>query len=668
MADKKKSAEELVSEIFDDNLRPERKMLERIWFRNILYYIGEQYIEWVVNLNTFRRRPIHPLIPTPVSNVVRDYVRSMKALMLNKDYTIRVWPNSNDQEDREAAILGEHLLQWMDSENDEEFKDEEEKIALWILLTGNAFMRTFPMKDRGEFGIDKNGNIVKTGEVVCENIMPFNVGMDNLGDSLKKKRYIRIQSLKPREWIEDTFKEKIKAEDDSSHVNYQIRLMKLISDVSPWKGSGLQTQIMGMKEEGLAIFKEVEFRPTVKYPNGRYIIAIGKDQILFDKPVMPIPVEKDKWDYSITDYHYNYVPGRFWSDAGVNDIISPQNIINSIDQDCEINRKGLGQPYVLTPTNIELKRLDKFGHTLKVIEYDASTAQGTKPEVKAGTPLPQQFLDNRKIQEEVVQGASGDPKHILRGESPTSKASGYMVDILKEAAESGHTPDIDRFYRSKKRVYRKRLILAKNLYTEKRMIKIAGKGQDIRIIAFKGSDLRNNTDVRLELASGAMTTKAGQTQTITNLVQTGMFGDLTQNPEIKVEILRRLGLSGFQEKTSVDVERAEEENMKILAIRKNEGEKIEGIFLVDINKETGKKEVVNDDPFFRFDDHTVHYETHRKCILSKEFKETTKESQTILMAHNDIHKQLMIEEQQRMMEQQMMMKGKGEEPKSSEAK
>ena len=193
------------------------------------------------------------------------------------------------------------------------------------------------------------------------------------------------------------------------------------------------------------------------------------------------------------------------------------------------------------------------------------------------------------------------------------------------------------------------------------MIKIEGKGSDIRIMAFKASDLRNNTDVRLELDSGASSTQAGQTQMITNLIQTGMFGDLTQDQDTKQEILRRLGLGGFETKTSIDVERAEEENMRVLVAKeKDTGEKIAGIFLSMTDPKTKEQVVVNEDPYFKFDDHAIHYEIHRKFILSKEFKTLPMKAQTIMIAHNDIHHQLMMQQIQQQQEFQLLMEGKGQ--------
>lgn len=647
---------DVVNDLFDEHLNPVRQIMERIWFRNILYYLGEQWINWLVSLNTFRRKPSHPFIPTPVSNIIRDYIRSMKAMILNKRMSTRVWPNSTEEEDRQAAELAENLLNWMDTENDGEFLDEKEKVTLWMGLTGTGFMRDFPMLDRGEFGIDKDGKIVKSGEVVSQAIMPFNVHVPDLGDSLRSKKCVGIKSLKEREWVEDTFKVKVVGPSEAEAVNYQHRLMKMIGNVSPWKGSGLESQFMHIKTEDYVIFKEVEFKPTPKHREGRYIIAVGKETIR-EHDRLPIPVEKGKWDYTLTDFHYNYCPGRFWSDSGVDDLISPQNIINEIDQALILNRKGLGRPLVLTPSDVNMKRISDWGQSILAIQYDAMLSGGKEPKIERGVSLPVQVLEERGIQREVAQDSAGDPKNILKGKAPTAKASGIMVDILRETAEQAHTPDVDRFYRSLARSYKKRLILAQVLYTEERMIKAKGKGNEVKVIAFKAADLRNNTDVRLELDSTMSTTKAGQTQTILQMGQYGFFGDLqTTDPETRQEILRRAGLAGFRHKTSVDVDRAQVENMTII-----NGKEIDQIQI--LSTEDGKPQMAVVDERFRYDDHPTHFEVHRRKILSPEFATLPESTRTVFLAHNDAHAFKIEENRQAMMEEMQMIEAAAGEEK-----
>ena len=641
---------DIINDLFDENQNPIRKIMERIWFRNILYYLGEQWLDWMVSLNTFRRKPTHPFIPTPVSNIIRDYVRSMKAMLLNKKMAVRIWPNSMEESDRQAAEVGENLLNSMDEDNDSEFLDEKEKVALWMVLTGTAFIRDIPAKDQGE-----------SGEVLSQAIMPFNVHVPDLGESLRSKKYVGIKSIKEREWVEDTFNKKIAGPSEAEALNYQHRLMKLVSDVSPWKGSGLEGQFMQGKMEDYVIFKEVEFKPTKKSPEGRYIQSVGKE-ILKEYKTLPIPVEKGKWHYTLTDFHYNYCPGRFWSDGGVDDLISPQNIINEIDQALILNRKGLGRPLVLTPSDVNMERLSSWGQSILAIKYDAMLSGGREPKIERGTSLPTQVLDERVIQREAAQDAAGDPKNILKGKVPTAKASGIMVDILRETAEQTHTPDVDRFYRSLARSYKKRLILAQVLYTEERMIKIKGKGNDMQIMAFKAADLRNNTDVRLELDSGMSSTRSGQTQMILQMGQYGFFGDLLRvDPETRQELLKRMGLSGFKHKTSVDVERAQIENMMIM-----NGQDISQIQIMNV--EQGKPEMVVEDPLFRYDDHPTHFEVHRRKMLSPEFKTLPDSVKTVFIAHNDAHSYKIEQNRREMMKQMQMVEAMAEEGKKGEGK
>lgn len=658
-----------VDGFFNTDLDISTQMLERITYRNILYYMGEQWMDWAktegIFRRTFRRKKFE--LPTPVCNIIRDYVRSMKAVILNKDFEVTVWPNSEDQEDVDAAKMGETLLTDMDSTNDEEFLDEKEKCAMWLILAGTAFMRTFPEMDRGQWFMDANGMTVKTGEVVAENIPLFNVAVDPAGDALNRKRWVGIKSLKPREWVEDTFKVKLSTDESEKAINYQKRLSKLVANVSPWKGSGLET--MSDVDDDLVIFKEVEYKPDEQFRDGRYV-AVCCGETLFAHERMPIPVENGKWEYSLTDFHYYYVPGRFWSDAGVNDLISPQNTINQIDRALEINRKSLGRPMVMMPGDVKFERLTSYGQQLLILKYDALLAAGARPEIKQGTPLPSQFLDERNIHRAAAQDAAGDPKNVMRGKAPSAQSSGVMVDSLREAAEQGHSPDIMRFYRSLKRVYRKRLILAKNLYTEERMIKASGKGKGVQVRAFVGSNLRDNTDVRLELSSGISSTKSGQVQVFLKLIEAGLFSpEPVIEPEFREELLRRMGLSGFADKTNADIIRAQGENSMIANIDEDgyktttletpdgivEIPYIPGVFLTMGDPGGGEPMVLSDDPIFKYDNHSIHFGAHRDFIVSAEFSALPDEAQQILIHHTDIHKMMIEAQMQEQVQKQAMI-------------
>jgi len=589
-----------------------------------------------------------------------------------------------EAEDRDASKMGEFLLRHMDAENDEEFVDETEKVAVWMILTGLGLMRTFPVVGDSEWGIDRDGSLVSKSKVVSQNWSVFNYAVSPFGDDLRSKEYIGLKSLKSREWVEDTFKVKLARSDDEKQlVNYERKLAKLVASVSQWKGQDL-AENMGefvSKDEDMVLVKELEFRPHRNLKNGRYVGICG-NQILWDHPRLPIKVNEDNWYYSITDYKYHYVPGRYFPDSGTDDLISPQNALNEIDQDMNMNRKSLGRPIVILTSDANIKRATHWGQHILVVKYDAFTSGGVRPVIQQGVPYPAQVLQEREIHRGAAQDVQGDPKNVLRGSAPSAQASGIMVDILRDAAEQGHFPDVLRFYRSHKRTYRKRLLLASELYTDERMLKISGRGHGVEVKAFKAADLRGNTDVRLELSSGLASTRVGQTQMLLQLTEAGFFSEQSElDPEFRQEILRRLGLSGFKDKLNVDVERAKNEN-QIIANTREDGiidveidvpvsEKhpdglskipiIGKIFIsmgptgpmVDpatgepvIDPETGQPMpgepiVLSDDPLFKYDNHAVHFEVHRKMILSNEFQALPSIVQEVAIAHADEHKAMM---------------------------
>jgi hypothetical protein len=63
---------------------------------------------------------------------------------------------------------------------------------------------------------------------------------------------------------------------------------KLVTNVSPCKGDGLEPTVEP-DDEDIALFKEVEFRPTKDYPKARHAGMVG-DQICFEHKQMLLKV------------------------------------------------------------------------------------------------------------------------------------------------------------------------------------------------------------------------------------------------------------------------------------------------------------------------------------------------------------------------------------------
>lgn len=656
-----KTVDEIIRTAFpkDPKRDPGATIRERVWYRNLLYYLNEQWLVFDEAKGSFARAyGGDPTVPTPVANIIQDTVKSLVALTLNKRFITRIWPNSAELADKDAAEMGEHLLEWLDARRDYEAEDTKELIEITRILTGNGFARVYAASD-DHWIFDAAGNRITKGQVEVECVLPFNVSVPSVGVYLRQKPWVGIQSLRTRTWVEDTFGVTLpKGGSREKHsIAFQKRIMQMTADVSSWKGAGIDMSLLDEDEDDLTLLHEVEMRPSPEYPKGRTIIY-SEGITCRDTESMPIPMQADGgWDYSLVHFPLQRIIGAFWSQDAISPLISPQNIINEIDQALAVNRQSFGRPWVLTPAGLTLKRLSDRASKILALEYDPSTTQGVGPSLHQGTPYPDQVLKERELQRGVAQEAAGDPKNVLRGQPPSSGASGIMVDILRETAEQSHVPDIMRFYRSWNKVNRLRLVLAKEVYSSKQQLKIKGKGNDIKVRDFRGSDLRDNTDVRFELDSGAASTNAGRNANLLRLVEVGFWGDVSRRPDIRSELLRRLGLSGFREKDNIHRTRAELENSILI---NDDSDMHKGVALPDPNpvdpqtgfplmdEKTGKPTAYpwkpGYDPVFEHDPHDLHLEVHDEYMYSREFRGLDKDAQQRVIAHRDMHYQVLLQQ------------------------
>lgn len=643
---------------------PAARIRERVWYRNHLYYLGEHWLTYMKSTGKFGRLfEGDPTIPTPTSDFIEDTVNTLLALTMNKKFVSRIWPESNELADRNAAEIGQQLLQHMDAYRNYEVEDIKELIELTRILTGNAFARVLPVSD-DQWIFDSGGNRVTKGEVRVEAVLPFNVALPDEGVLLQDKSWWAIQTLRTREWVEDMWQVKLPrgTDRDRGNINLQKKLLKMVADVSSWKGADIETELLDKVDEELVLLREMERRPTRAHPKGRYI-AMAEGELLSDAEEMVIPCE-DGWDYSLVHFPYRRQMGGFWSIDGVSKLISPQNIVNEIDQSLSINRNTFGRPFVITPAGLTLKRLSDRGSKILALEFDAATTHGVGPTISQGTPYPQQVLEERRQQIEVAQHASGDPKNVLSGQAPSGSASGIMVDILRETAEQSHVPDIMRFYRAWNKVDNLRLRLAQKVYTEKRKLKVKGEGNRIMVREFTSADLRNNTDVRFELDSGAASTNAGRNAFLVRLIESGFWENISQRPDLRAELLRRFGLSGFHEIENVHRKRATTENA---ILREGDTDLLRKVALPDpIQTDENGEPILNKDgepkkypwpytfdPVFEHDPHEVHLLVHDEYMFSSEFRDLDPDQQARVIAHRDMHYQVLLSSMAEDIEAQM---------------
>lgn len=112
------------------------------WVKTILFLMGRQWIKWVAGT---RRWTTDTDVPAwrqqPVTNIVYAIYRSIATKMAKQKPTLEVVPPSGDSEDREAARLGQSILQnlWRSLKMPKKIR----RALGWFLCAGKVYLRVW---------------------------------------------------------------------------------------------------------------------------------------------------------------------------------------------------------------------------------------------------------------------------------------------------------------------------------------------------------------------------------------------------------------------------------------------------------------------------------------------------------------------------------------------
>jgi len=137
--------------------------------------------------------------------------------------------------------------------------------------------------------------------------------------------------------------------------------------------------------------------------------------------------------------------------------------------------------------------------------------------------------------------------------------------------------------------------------------------------------------------------------------------------------MKRFGMSFIPIETSTHQERAGRENSivanasnkDVMVDKSLDGKPIpilKGIFYAAPDPKSGKVVILSHDPYFKYDDNKVHYDSHVLMILSNEFKTWPVGNQMVLINHCDMHHFQLQAQEQEMIKAQMAMAAAGQKP------
>jgi hypothetical protein len=181
------------------------------------------------------------------------------------------------------------------------------------------------------------------------------------------------------------------------------------------------------------------------------------------------------------------------------------------------------------------------------------------------------------------------------------------------------------------------------------MVKVTGTDGAFDTLMLKNSDLRGNTDIRMEAGSALPTSKAAKQAFIMDLMKMGFI-----DPAKGLEVMEIGGVQKLYEQIQIDIRQAQRENLRMRAITQD-------MLLEHIQQNpppvqnteqnadpTTAPEIPVDPPPIvpvnTWDEHGIHIETHNKFRKSQAFEQLPDFVKAVFEEHVQMHKQAQFQE------------------------
>ncbi len=523
-----------------------RMPFERQWHINLAFYAGKQYLA-PVNIAGAGFRLTSPKAPPwrvrMVINKIRTAARTECSKLTSSKPIPTVVPATTEDEDFAAARVAENILKA--AFNTPDFDETLRSFVWWGVITGNSFLKSWWDPNAvDELAQDPPqmtplGMIpapVVPGKICVERVNPFFIYVpDLLSETLDNQPYIIHTMTKNPLWVEKRYG--FKPSCDS-------RAADTIMESAILNGQNASNQHFDA-----VVVKEVWLKPNAHpdFPEGGMLTVIN-EKVVQKQLSWPWPFKEFPF------YKYNGMPtGGFYTESVITDLIPVQKEYNRTKSQMIEIKNTMGKPKLLYARG-----------SINPRQISSEPGQGIPytpgmpaPVVIPGVEVPATMgmeLDRLSSDFDDISGQH----EITRGNTPAQVTSGTAISFLQEQDDSKLAYQVASIEHVVQRLGTHYLKYAVNYWTEPRLIRVTGSDGEYEASHWKNSDIRGNTDVRVQTGSALPYSKAARQALITEFMQNGWL-----DPTSGMEILEMSGFDKVMQDVLVDKRQAQRENMKM---------------------------------------------------------------------------------------------------------
>lgn len=636
------------------NRQTERRSFENQWRLNAEFVDGNQYLEINPVTNTIDEIPKLTWYSEQLAfNQIAVILETRVAKLSRQKPRLKTRPASSDDVDVSSAKVTSMLLgsTWHDQLMDEQYED----YVSWLELTGTVFLKTVWNKNKGRVVISADQLQQLSGPQPTNMADPENDPENESIEGITQNRPatdiregdIETCVVPPHEIFPDSsYRRGLRDCRSIIHAKaYHIQEIAEIwgVEVDPEEVDLLTLQRVSNSMGGLgfgyagvrttskpvkghAIVKEYYERPTIKYPQGRFIVVAGK-KTLYAGPLPYQLGQNGEVDLPFVRCVTIDRPGCFWGKSIVERCIPIQRRYNALrNRKAEyLNMVAIGGWYAPIGSVDEGTELNNSPGN--IIWYRPTGLGGAKPEPITWPSLPASFeMEEQTLMHEFTT-VSGVSELARFAESPKGVRSGIGMAAAAEQDDTRLATSVTRVANAAVDMGQKWIRLYRQFVKEPRMLRFIGGNREADVREWQRSDLRSD-DVFVENMAALAESSSQRRQMVFDLLNAGLFtrpelSTMTEDGRQKVFQMLEFGHweSGDEDDRFLHKSRARRENNLAIA---------------------GMPMQVMD-----FDDHMLHIEVHNRQRMQSEWDQllTTPEGQAaneLLMAHIAEHIQLAL--------------------------
>lgn len=581
---------------------------EGIWLTNSAYLKGFDNIYFDTTLRQFR--PLKPLQGIfrknrVFVNKILPTVNNRLARLCKNQPRWEVRPNSNSNEDKEAARLTQQVLQsiW----DNQCLNEKRQSLYMWLQQCGHAYLKVSYDDQLGKPQVDPMTNeLIYEGDVRIDVVSAFEVFPDPLATRLDECKYLIHCKVRHISYFPEQYPERghlVKPEgvwltslQNEQRVNTVNNLGRGDTQANPNQNSAIEMTLYEKRSK--------------KYPQGRMVVVANGIK-LADKslPVGEIPFAK--FDDII-------IGGSYYPESLVTHLRPVQDqFVKNVSMRAQWMNRLLAGKYLAAKGHglIEEALNDQSG---EVVEFDP-VPNAPPPQPLQVPAIPQYAYKEDETLTDYILDISGI-NQISRGQLPSSSIPAKGMEFLQEQDDTRIGVITEQHEHAWASTLRFMAMYAQEFYQTPRLLKVAGKNMQYTFKSFLGADMRSNNDVKVLRGSTVPGSKVVKNSEILNVFGQGLLGD-PMDPKVREKVFGELEFG-----TNRDM--WEDYGIDMAQIQRT----------MDAMKE-GQVPQVNE-----FDNHALHIQEKNKIRKSEEYENYSPEVQTIWLADMNAHLDFIVKQ------------------------